>query len=386
MSNNKRLTRYKKGRKSSQTKPHLYDYHYNQPGTMPGLITIDENAVATEIFLINYNPQQATRVNNLLPKDCLKYLSNDSISWIDIVGLGNEDKLQELGEIFHLHPLTLEDIVSIPQRPKVEECDNYILIIVPMAILIDHQGFLLEQISLIVGKNYILTVQEEGQYDSLEGVRERIRLNKGSIRQQKSGYLAYSIWDAIIDGYFPVLESYGERIEELENEILASPTEQTLSKIYQIRQELLSLRRAIWPQRDTLNALLRDEYIVIDTTIKPYLRDCYDHVVQILDVIENYREFANGLMDFYLSSVSNKMNEIMKTLTVISTIFIPLTFIVGIYGMNFNTDKSPYNMPELEWYWGYVFVWVLMLTVAFSLIIFFWRRGWFKNLSTVKKR
>jgi magnesium transporter len=353
---------------------------------MPGLITIDENAVATEIFLINYNSQQATRVNNLLPQDCLKYLSNDSISWIDIVGLGNEDKLQELGEIFHLHPLTLEDIVSIPQRPKVEECENYILIIVPMAILIDHQGFLLEQISLIVGKNYVLTVQEEGQYDSLEGVRERIRLNKGSIRQQKSGYLAYAIWDAIIDGYFPVLESYGERIEELENKILASPTEQTLSKIYQLRQELLSLRRAIWPQRDILNALLRDEYIVIDTTIKPYLRDCYDHLVQILDVIENYREFANGLMDFYLSSVSNKMNEIMKTLTVISTIFIPLTFIVGIYGMNFNTDKSPYNMPELEWYWGYVFVWVLMLTVAFSLIIFFWRRGWFKNLSTAKKR
>lgn len=386
MSNNKRLTRYKKGRKSSRTKPHLYDCHYNQPGTMPGLITIDENAVATEIFLINYNSQQATRVNNLLPQDCLKYLSNDSISWIDIVGLGNEDKLQELGEIFHLHPLTLEDIVSIPQRPKVEECENYILIIVPMAILIDHQGFLLEQISLIVGKNYVLTVQEEGQYDSLEGVRERIRLNKGSIRQQKSGYLAYAIWDAIIDGYFPVLESYGERIEELENKILASPTEQTLSKIYQLRQELLSLRRAIWPQRDILNALLRDEYVVIDTTIKPYLRDCYDHLVQILDVIENYREFANGLMDFYLSSVSNKMNEIMKTLTVISTIFIPLTFIVGIYGMNFNTDKSPYNMPELEWYWGYVFVWVLMLTVAFSLIIFFWRRGWFKNLSTAKKR
>jgi magnesium transporter len=244
----------------------------------------------------------------------------------------------------------------------------------------------LEQISLVVGKNYVLTVQEEGQHDSLEAVRERIRLSKGSIRQQKSGYLAYAIWDAIIDGYFPVLESYGERIEELENEILVSPTEQTLSKIYQVRQELLSLRRAIWPQRDTLNALLRDEYIVIDTTIKPYLRDCYDHVVQILDVIENYREFANGLMDFYLSSVGNRMNEIMKTLTVISTIFIPLTFIVGIYGMNFNPDKSPYNMPELEWYWGYVFVWGLMLTIAFSLIIFFWRRGWFKNLSTVKKR
>jgi magnesium transporter len=383
---NKRLTRHKKSGNPAQTKPLLYDYHYNQPGTMPGLITVDQNAIPTEIFLINYNEQQATRVNNLLPEDCPKYLSSDSTSWIDIVGLGNEDKLQALGEIFNLHPLTLEDMVNIPQRPKVEEYEDYLFIVIQMAILLDHQGFLLEQISLIVGKNYVITVQEEGKYDSLEGVRERIRLNKGSIRQQKAGYLAYSIWDAIVDGYFPVLESYGERIEELENEILINPNERTLSKIYQIRQELLSLRRAIWPQRDTLNALLRDEYLVIDKTIKPYLRDCYDHVVQILDVIENYREFANGLMDFYLSSVSNKMNEIMKTLTVISTIFIPLTFVVGVYGMNFNPDKSPYNMPELEWYWGYVFVWGLMLTIALGLVLFFWRRGWFKSLSTVKKR
>jgi magnesium transporter len=382
----KRFYKPSKTRKSSNAKRHLYDYHYSPPGTMPGLMVVDENATPTEIFLIHYDAQQAIRVNNLLPGDCQKYLSADSVSWIDIVGLGNEDKLQSLGEIFHLHPLTIEDIVNIPQRPKIEEYESYLLLIVQMAVTTEDNGFLLEQISIILGQNYVITVQEEGQYDSLDAVRERIRLNKGLIRKQKPGYLAYAIWDAIIDGYFPVLEAYGERIEELENEIIASPTEQTLAKIYGIRQELLSLRRAIWPQRDTINALLRDEYIHIDSTNKPYLRDCYDHVVQIIDVIENYREFANGLMDFYLSSVSNKMNEIMKTLTVISTIFIPLTFIAGIYGMNFNTEKSPFNMPELNWYWGYFLCLGLMLTIALGLVYFFWRRGWFTNLSTIRRR
>lgn len=376
---NKTVSKSGRTAKTSRAKTRLYDYHYNAPGTMPGLISIDKNAHPTEIFLIHYNSQEATRVNNILPEDCKRYLSNDSVAWIDIVGLGNEDKLQSLGEIFQLHPLTIEDIVNIPQRPKIEEYDDYLLLITQMAVLTDNDSFLLEQVSLVIGKNYVITVQEEGQYDSLEAVRERIRLNKGSIRKQKSGYLAYAIWDSIIDGYFPVLEAYGEKIETLENEIILHPTEQTLAKIYAVRQELLSLRRAIWPQRDTINALLRDEYILIDKNIKPYLRDCYDHVVQIIDVIENYREFANGLMDFYLSSVSNKMNEIMKTLTVISTIFIPLTFIAGIYGMNFNTEKSPFNMPELNWYWGYFFCLGLMLAIALGLIYFFWRRGWFNN-------
>jgi magnesium transporter len=383
---NKRLNRLKKTGKFAKTKEQLYDYYHHQPGTMPGELVIDLNAQPTEIFLIHYNAQQANRINNVLPEDCLNYLSPETVSWIDIVGLGNEDKLQALAEIFHLHPLTIEDMVNIPQRPKVEEYESYLLVIIQMAVITEDKGFVLEQISLVIGSNYVITVQEEGQYDSLEGVRERIRLNKGMIRRQGSGYLAYAIWDAIIDGYFPVLESYGERIENLENEIIATPTQQTLSQIYELRQELLSLRRAIWPQRDTINALLRDEYIVIDRSIKPYLRDCYDHVVQIIDVIENYREFANGLMDFYLSSVSNKMNEIMKTLTVISTIFIPLTFIAGIYGMNFDTENSPFNMPELKWYWGYPLTLGLMLAIALGLIYFFWRRGWFENLSTVRKK
>lgn len=372
---------------STQSKDYLFDYYYNKPGTIPGFINIDQNANPTEIFLINYNPEQATKVNNLLPSDCLSYINEQTVSWIDVVGLGHEDTLREIGKIFNLHPLTLEDVVNIPQRPKVEEYEDYLVIIVQMVGLKEQQtGFFLEQISLILGENYLLTIQEEGEYDSLNSVRDRIKLNRGSIRKQSSDYLAYAIWDAIIDGYFPVLESYGERIENLENEIIANPTEQTLTQIYQLRQELLSLRRAIWPQRDIINSLLRDEHTLISHNVTVYLRDCYDHVVQIIDVIENYRDFANGLMDFYISSVGNKMNEIMKTLTVISTIFIPLTFIAGIYGMNFNTEKSPWNMPELNWYWGYPLCLGLMFIIATALIYFFWRRGWFKDFSSIRRR
>jgi len=176
-----------------------------------------------------------------------------------------------------------------------------------------------------------------------------------------------------------VLEAYGERIEDLENEVVVNPTRQTLDKIHQIRRELLILRRAIWPQRDAINTLIRDGGILLGDEVQINLRDCYDHAIQVLDMVETYRELASSLMDVYLSSVSNKMNEIMKTLTVISTIFIPLTFIVGIYGMNFNTEKSPWNMPELNWYWGYPVTMGFMLAVALGLIFFFWRRGWFKR-------
>ncbi|MFP4297857.1 MAG: magnesium/cobalt transporter CorA, partial [Spirulinaceae cyanobacterium] len=250
----------------------------------------------------------------------------------------------------------------------------------------DRNGFWLEQVSLIIGKNHVLSVQEEADYDCFNPVRDRILHNQGIIRQQNADYLAYALWDAMIDGYFPILEDYGERIEVLEDEVIINPTDITLDKIYQIRRELLALRRAIWPQRDAINSLLRDRYPLISDDVRLYLRDCYDRTVQIIDITETYRELASGLMDVYLSAVSNKMNEIMKVLTVISTIFIPLTFIVGVYGMNFNPDASPWNMPELNWYWGYPAFWGLTLVIAFGLIYFFWKRGWFKNTTTSRKR
>jgi len=193
-------------------------------------------------------------------------------------------------------------------------------------------------------------VQEEPELDCFRPVRQRIRANRGTIRGQEADYLAYALLDALIDGFFPVLEIYGERIEALEDEVVESPTRQTLENIHQIRRELLNLRRSIWPQRDAINSLIRDSCELINREVQVYLRDCYDHIIQLLDIVETYRELAASLIDVYLSSISNKMSEVMKTLTVISTIFIFLTFVVGIYGMNFNPQVSPLNMPELNWY------------------------------------
>jgi magnesium transporter len=248
----------------------------------------------------------------------------------------------------------------------------------------DGRSLMTEQISLVVGKHYLLTVQEEPYYDCLQFVRERLQSGRSPIRKAGVDYLVYALLDAIIDGFFPILEMYGELIEDLEAEVVTSPTAQTLERIYQIKRELLEIRRAIWPQQDAINALIRDSSDLISHDVRIYLRDCYDHAVQVLDIVETYREFASSMTDVYLSSVSNRMNEVMETLTIISSIFIPLTFIAGIYGMNFNTETSPLNMPELNWYWGYVATLAVMSIVAIGMIIFFWRRGWFKSFATVR--
>jgi magnesium transporter len=288
-------------------------------------------------------------------------------------------EIQQLG-IFNLHRMLVEDIVNVPQRPKIEHYEDQLLIVAIMVVLRpDNNGFTKEQVSLVLGKNYLLTVQEEPEQDCFHGVRKRIDADRGTIRTQGADYLAYCLLDAIVDGYFPVLEYYGELIEDLEDEVILRPSRMTLEKIYKIRRELLTIRRAIWPQRDAINALIRDGSNLISKEVQVYLRDCYDHTVQVMDMVETYRELATGLMDVYLSAVSNKMNEIMKLLTIVSAIFIPLTFIAGVYGMNFDRTKSPLNMPELGWYWGYPFCLTLMITIASSLIFFFWKRGWFRS-------
>jgi magnesium transporter len=363
----------------------LFDYYYDEQGSIPGTLYIEEDASPTKIVLIDYNQTNATRIQVPRPEDCAPYLDTESVSWVDVQGLGSEDILQRLGKVFDLHPLVLEDVVNVPQRPKVEDYDDQLVIIAQMVMLKEKgDGFWIEQISFVLGKHYLLTVQEEPERDCFGPVRDRIRTNKGSVRKSGSDYLAYALLDSLIDGFFPVLEDYGERIEELENEVMFNPTRQTLEKIYQIRRELLALRRMIWPQREAINSLIRGESELITSGVQVYLRDCYDHTVQLMDMVETYRELASGLMDVYLSSVSNKMNEVMKFLTVMSSIFIPLTFIAGIYGMNFNTEKSPLNMPELNWYWGYPICLAVMVAIAVSLCFFFWRRGWFKNFYSIK--
>ncbi|MEH1839762.1 MAG: magnesium/cobalt transporter CorA [Nostoc sp.] len=368
-------------------KTELYeDEFYHQPGTLPGTIFINADAPPPIIFLIDYNQTNFTREQIATPEECIPYLEKESISWIDVQGLGSQDILQRLGKVFKLHPLVLEDVVNVPERPKIEDYEDQLLFIARMVVPKERTcGFYSEQVSLILGKNYLLTVQEEPDHDCFEQVRSRIEKSKGTIRKQGADYLAYALLDAIIDGFFPVLELYGERIEELEEEVIVKPTPQTLQNIYQIRRELLQLRRAIWPQRDAINSLIRDASDLISEEVRIYLRDCYDHTVQVMDMVETYRELASGLMDVYLSAVSNKMNEIMKVLTIVSTIFIPLTFIAGVYGMNFSTEKSPYNMPELNWYWGYPLCWAVMLAIAFGLLFFFWQRGWLQNSVTIKR-
>ncbi|MGL5939901.1 MAG: magnesium/cobalt transporter CorA [Waterburya sp.] len=364
----------------------LFDYAYEQPGSIPGTLNIEADAELPEIVLIDYNRDRVDRYSNLTPEACAEYLDTESISWVDVKGLGSENILLRLGKVFGLHPLVLEDVVNVPQRPKIEDYPQQLVIITQMVVpKPSGEGFWLEQVSLIVGKNYLLTVQEKPEKDCFRPVRRRIKFNKGTIRTMGADYLAYALWDAIIDGFFPILEIYGEKIESLEDEVIFNPGNQSLAKVYQVKRELLALRRAIWPQRNALNTLIRDGSSVIDPEILVFLRDCYDHTVQIIDIIETYRELASSLTDIYLSAISNKMNEVMKLLTVISSIFIPLTFIAGIYGMNFDTEVSPWNMPELDWYWGYPLCWLLMFSVAACLVLFFWRRGWFENFSKIPK-
>jgi magnesium transporter len=365
---------------------YLDDFYFDEPGSVPGTLTIEADASPPTIFLIDYNEDNAVRLKIDAPEECAAYLDTESVSWVDVQGLGSENILRRLGQVFDLHPLVLEDVVNVPQRPKVEEYDDQLLFIARMVCLKDDErGFVSEQVSFILGKHYLLTVQEEPDYDTFGPVRERIRGNKGTMRKHGADYLAYALLDALIDGFFPVLEAYGEALEELEDEVVANPTRQSLEKIHRIKRELLALRRAIWPQRDAISVLIRDSNDLVSSEVRVYLRDCYDHAVQVLDMVETYREVASSLMDVYVSSVGNRMNEVMKLLTIISTIFIPLTFIAGVYGMNFNPETSPFNMPELNWYWGYPVCLATMGVIAIALVFYFYRRGWFENFSGIKE-
>ncbi|BAZ08114.1 magnesium/cobalt transporter CorA [Calothrix sp. NIES-3974] len=356
---------------------------YYNPDDVPGELVLPTEATATEIRLIDYNETDWIERKNLTVEECCPYLDTESVSWIDVQGLGNRETIENLGKLFGLHRLLLEDVFNMLERPKMEDYGEQIVIIARMVTPPkEGERFSHEQVSFVLGKSYLLTIQEEKSYDCFEPVRMRLEKNRGIIRKRGADYLTYALIDAIIDGFFPVLEHFGERIEDLEAEVIENPTSQTLQKIYAIRRDLLQLRRAIWPQRDVINILIRDGSGLIHEDVRLGFRDCYDHAVQVIDMVETYRELTSGLMDVYLSVVGNKMNEIMKTLTVISSIFIPLTFIAGIYGMNFNPEKSPYNMPELNSYWGYVLCLGMMLAIAIGLLWFFWRRGWLTNSST----
>ncbi len=343
------------------------------PGASPGTLTAPADASPPRITVLAYDAEQMVEEELDDPAAISDYLESWPVSWINIDGLGDTTVVEQVGSVFGIHPLALEDVLNIRHRPKIEEYDEHIFVVTRMAGFDDQ--FEPEQVSLFLSSNYVLTFQER-QGDCLEPVRNRLRTKKGKIRQRGPDYLAYAVLDAVVDGYFPVLEQMSERLEELEDEILRNPKTETVARIQGARHEMLTLRRSVAPQREIFNSMVRDGHDVIGEEVGVYLRDTQDHVIRIVEIAESYREVASGLMDLYMSSVSNRMNDIMKVLTIMATMFIPLTFVAGIYGMNFDPDVSPFNMPELRWFWGYPFALGLMVVMTVGLLVYFRRKGW----------
>ena len=294
----------------------------------------------------------------------------DPVTWINVDGLNDLDLINRIGEAFNLHPLVLEDLVHTGQRPKHEEYDEYLFVVLRMLKAgPGGSGILSEQVGIVFGDGFVLSFQEKAG-DVFEAVRDRIRVKSRRIRNRGADYLSYALIDAIVDHYFHILENFTDGVEELEIEVLENPTPETMRRIHNLRHEMLGVRRAIWPLRGVTNALVRTESDLIEEGTQVFLRDVYDHTVQVIDTAETLREVVSGLMDLYMSSVSNRMNEIMKVLTIMASVFIPLTFLAGIYGMNFE------NMPELGWPWAYPTLLAVMLGMGIGLLLYFKRRGW----------
>ncbi len=346
----------------------------NEPprGASPGTLLIESDERPT-IFLMDFNEGHLHERELESIEDCKPYLHKDSITWIDVRGIGHAPTFEKLGEILEIHPLALEDMVNVPQRPKTDIFADQQLIITRMVSVLDGR-LTSEQMSILFGKGWVVTVQEEPAIDCLDPLRARIRSGRGQIRKIGTDYVAYALLDSVIDGFFPVLEHFGEVLDELELQVLSHRATSS-REIFAVKRELLQLRRAIWPQRDLLATLLREDSPLIQPETRVYLRDTYDHAVQTMDMVETFREIASSLMDLLMTSASNRLNETMKVLTVISSIFLPMTFVVGVYGMNFNPESSPLNMPELNWYWGYPFSFALMVVSAVSLLLFYRSRG-----------
>ena len=355
-----------------------FEKSYHAPGTSPGTLVSHEGAdlEGANIRLIDYTESEFIEKELATADECQAYLSKNSVTWIHMQGPMRASTIRSIGNIFKLHPLTLEDVLNKGQRPKIDEYDDLIFVIMSMPTVIDG-SISIEQVSIYMGENYIISFHA-GTNDPFDPLRNRLRKKSGRIRSLKQDYLLYGIMDLVIDEGYPILERLGESIEHIEESLLSTTVKKsTLGDIHQIRRELILLRRNLWPQREVVNNLLRGENPLFKESTSPYLRDCYDHTIQILDLIENYREMAASLIDIYLSSTSYRLNEIMRVLTMIATIFIPLTFIVGIYGMNFNHPDSPWAMPELHWYYGYPMIWGTMIAIVAGMVFYFKRKDWF---------
>jgi len=351
---------------------------YPPPGTAPATLILPPEYQGRQpvVSLTEYDAHSIEERKVETIDDLLPCLENDKVSWINVDGLGDPEFFQRLGQHFRIHPLALEDIFNIGQRPKVDEYDRQLFIVLDMASKNKKEEVVFEQVCVLLAEKFVITIQEEDSGDVFDPVRQRLRDGAGNARFMKADYLAYVLVDAVIDQYFPIIESLGESMDDLQETLLDQPTRERLRELHEFKRLIGRIRRAVWPQREVLGRLMRDETGLVAARTKPFFRDCYDHTVIMVDVLETFREGTRNIMDTYLSSISIRTNEIMRVLTVISSIFLPLTFIAGVYGMNFDPKLSPFNMPELKWPFGYPFAICLMLGVAVGMIVFLKRKKW----------
>ncbi len=338
------------------------------PGT---LVHVGERKIEkVKITIIDYGEAQFQEKEAKTVEECFPFKDEPTITWINIDGIHEVDIIEKIGNHFNIHPLLLEDICHTEQRPKMEDFEDYIFVVLKMLYYDEKEnGVNAEQVSLILGSNFVISFQES-EGDVFNPVRERIRSGKGRIRRMGSDYLAYALIDAIVDNYFITLEKIGEKIEDMEEELVTNPTPATLQTIHNLKRDMIFLRKSVWPLREVVSGLERGESALVHESTRIYLRDVYDHTIQVIDSIESFRDMVSGMLDVYLSSVSNKMNEVMKVLTIIATIFIPLTFVAGVYGMNFQ------YMPELAWRWSYPLILLLMVGIGISMVIYFRGKKW----------
>ena len=357
--------------------PRFFKMLSKKAGLSPGtLVHIGKKRLdKAKITVIDYDEKKHVRREVAEVSDCFPYRDSKTTTWINIDGLHDTALIEKLGGHYGIHPLVLEDIVNTGQRPKFEELDDYIFIVLNMLYLGDDGDTVKsEQVSIVLGKNYVLSFQE-APGDIFDNVRSRLEGGKGRIRKSGPDYLAYALMDAVVDNYFVILESLGESIESLEDGLVADPAPDILQRIHSMKREMIFLRKSVWPLRELVSGIERSESGLVGKKTRPFIRDLYDHTIQVIDTVETFRDMASGLLDLYLSSVSNRMNQVMKVLTIIATIFIPLSFFAGLYGMNFNTSY-PLNMPELNSPYGYPALLVFMLGVTLLMLFYFRRKKW----------
>jgi magnesium transporter len=344
--------------------------HKKAIGAPPGTVVYqgEERTEKVRITLIEYNETEFIEKDFYDLSECMTYVNPAMVMWMNVDGIHTVELIEAIGKKFNIHPLTLEDVVNTNQRPKFEDYENYVVAI--MKMLYYDTELHAEQLSVVLMEGMVISFQEVDGGDAFDLIRNRIRQGKGRIRKMKADYLAYALIDAVVDCYFNILEKIGDKIEMLEEDLINEPTKETMQQLHYMKREMIFVRKAVWPMRELVNNMERCETELIKPSTDIYLRDVHDHVVRVIDTVETYRDLLSGMMDIYLSSVSNKMNEVMKVLTIITTIFVPVTFIAGVYGMNFEF------MPELHSPFGYPLTWAAMLTIMISLMIYFRRKKW----------